>query len=115
VNFDTGKDSLDLAGLAFVSGATAVVSGSTLVLTDGGHAYDFALGGSVAPSYVVTKDGTGTLITADPPPMGEAARLVQAMATFGEPDEAALTTIGSSFAPWHGSPIALPAVKVPHA
>jgi len=95
LDFSSGEDSIDLAGLAFVSGATAVVSGSTLVLTDGGATYDFTLGGSIAPSYVVTKDGTGTLITADPPPMGDAARLVQAMATFGASTDSPAAITGS--------------------
>jgi len=95
LDFSSGEDAVDLAGLAFVSGATAVVGGSTLVLTDGGHAYDFTLGGSIAPSYVVTKDGTGTLITADPPAMGDAARLVQAMATFGASTDSPAALTGS--------------------
>ena len=42
------NDFIDLRSIAFVSGATASVSGSTLVLTDGGNTYKFKLAGSIA-------------------------------------------------------------------
>jgi len=44
---------------------------------------------------VVAQDGSGTLITADPPTGTDAARLVQAMATFGPLAESPATVTGS--------------------
>lgn len=73
-NFNQSFDGLDLRGVTFVSGATAVVSGSTLVVSDGGHTYDFTLGGSLGSTYVVTSDGAGGTLINDPhAPGGEAA------------------------------------------
>ena len=46
-------------GLAYASGATAVVSGSVLKLTEAGKTYLFNLGGTTAGSYTVTNDGAG--------------------------------------------------------
>ena len=66
-NFDQTFDGLDLRGVAFVSGATAVVSGTTLVVTDGGKVYDFKLGGTIGASYHVTSDGHGGTLVYDPP------------------------------------------------
>ena len=60
-------DGLDLRGVAFVSGATAVVSGTTLAVTDGGKVYDFKLGGTIGASYHVTSDGHGGTLVYDPP------------------------------------------------
>src|SRR5216684_4212159 len=42
-----------------VSGATAVVNGSTLMVSDGGNTYDFKLAGSIGGTYGVTSDGHG--------------------------------------------------------
>jgi fibronectin-binding autotransporter adhesin len=66
-NFDQTFDGLDLRGVAFVSGATAVVSGSTLVVTNGGETYDFKLAGTLGASYKVTSDGHGGTLVNDPP------------------------------------------------
>jgi autotransporter passenger strand-loop-strand repeat protein/autotransporter-associated beta strand protein len=61
-NFSGSNDFIDLRGLAFVSGASATVSGGVLTLSDGGHAYKFDLGGSIGSAgtlYPVTSDGHG--------------------------------------------------------
>jgi hypothetical protein len=63
-NFDAASDILDLKGIAFVSGAKAVLSGATLTVTDGGKVYDFTLAGTAATTYGASNDGTGgTLVT----------------------------------------------------
>ncbi len=85
-NFDKVSEGLDLEGQAFVSGATATLSGHTLTLVDGGYAASFTLRGtstsSYASSYLVTSDGTGgTLIT---PGVQPATMLAHAMARFGD-------------------------------
>ncbi len=66
-NFDKSFDGLDLRAVTFVTGATAVVSGTTLVVTDGGNKYDFQLGGTLGASYSVTSDGAGGTLINDPP------------------------------------------------
>jgi hypothetical protein len=110
LDFSSPSEDIDLAGLPYVSGASAAVSGSTLVLTDGGKTYDFALGGTSASSYVVTKDGSGTLITADPPAANSTAQLVQAMATFGA-TESPGAAIDSSLVSAHVPLIAEPGAR----
>jgi len=91
-NFSGSGEEVDLAGLSFVAGATAVVSGSTLVLTDGGQTYAFGLAGTTAASYtVVSATGGGTLIETS---ASEAvARFTQAAAAF------APTAAGSALVP----------------
>jgi autotransporter passenger strand-loop-strand repeat protein len=49
-----------------VFGATAVVGGSTLMVSDGGNAYDFKLAGSLTGTPSVTSDGHGGALF-DPP------------------------------------------------
>jgi len=86
-NFAGSAARLDLAGLIYVSGATAAVSGSTLILTDAGAKYHFRLAGSVAGAYAVASDGNGgTLITPETPSAVAVRRAViaQSMATFGD-------------------------------
>jgi hypothetical protein len=76
-NFSDAHDGIDLRSIAFVSGASATLSGSILTVSDGGHTYGFTLAGSMAGTYVVTSDGHGgTLI--EPPVAG----FVQALAGF---------------------------------
>jgi hypothetical protein len=105
-NFDEEYDILDLKGLAFVSGATAVLSGSTLALTDGGAVYDFQLAGTAAAAYAAITDGSGgTMIkastTTQVPASHVHASFVQAMAAFGADASAPLggyvtsTTLGN--------------------
>ena len=52
-------ETLDLDSIAYVSGAKAVVTGTTLVVTDGSTKYDFRLRGAIASSYAVMKDASG--------------------------------------------------------
>jgi len=69
VNFGSG-DKLDLNGVAFHSGATAVLSGSTLLVTSGSTSEQFTLTNGAA-NFVVTSDGIGAtpgvLVTPDGP------------------------------------------------
>ncbi len=63
-----GAATLDLQGLAFVSGSTSatVVNSNTLQVTNGTTTLDFKLTGTVAASYNVGDPPGGTLISADP-------------------------------------------------
>jgi autotransporter passenger strand-loop-strand repeat protein len=62
-NFNGADEDIDLRSIAFVSGASAKIVGSTLVLTDGGKTYSFKIAGGVAGAYPVLSDGHGgTLI-----------------------------------------------------
>ncbi|WP_174300583.1 hypothetical protein [Caulobacter sp. S45] len=80
-NFQDPLDRLDLAGLAFVSGATAKSVGGVLTLTDGAYKASFKLAETEATKYAVGSDGKGgTLIRAA---TGAGTRsLVQAAAAF---------------------------------
>jgi fibronectin-binding autotransporter adhesin len=92
-NFSGANEDIDLRSIAFVSGASATVSGSTLVLTDGGATYKFRLGGSIASAYPVLSDGHGgTLI--DP----GVVSFAQIAAAFAPPG-AAKTALVSAAAP----------------
>ncbi len=85
-NFSGANDYIDLRSIAFVSGATASVSGSTLVLTDGGNTYKFKVAGSTAALYPVLSDGSGgTLIDPEgsgPPISPHATSFAHTMAGF---------------------------------
>jgi len=62
-NFNGANEDIDLTSVAYVSGATATVVGSTLVLSDGGKTYTFDIAGTTADAYPVLSDGHGgTLI-----------------------------------------------------
>jgi autotransporter passenger strand-loop-strand repeat protein len=78
-NFSGANDDIDLRSVAFVAGASARVSGSTLVLTDGGATYKFKLAGSIVGSFPVVSDGHG--------------------GTLIDPRVVAFTQAGASFAP----------------
>jgi hypothetical protein len=102
-NFTSSTDFLDLRGLAYVAGASAKVSGSTLTLTDGGRTEKFTLTGETAATFTVTSDGHGgTLIapTAPPTPAVDAkvVAFTHAAAAFA-PSDAARTALASSTAP----------------
>ena len=104
-NFDKTSEDLDLAGQAFVSGATATLSGHTLKLVDGAYSAKFVLSGtsasSYASSYIVTSDGLGgTLIEAESASGAVAAggrivALAHAMATFDAARHAGVTVLSS--------------------
>jgi autotransporter passenger strand-loop-strand repeat protein len=90
-NFSGANEDVDLRSLAYVAGAAATVSGSTLVLTDGGKTYKFNVAGTTG-AYTVTSDGRGgTLI--DP----EAVAFTHAAAAFA-PSDAGKTALVSSTA-----------------
>ena len=91
MDFDSPYDQIDLAGVAFTSGATANVHGTTLTLTDGGYVASFNLSGTVATHYQVTSDyQSGTYIM---PVASGADALTQAAASFGA-SPAAVTPLG---------------------
>jgi autotransporter passenger strand-loop-strand repeat protein len=79
-NFKQTFDALDLRGVAFVSGATAVVTGSKLVVADGGKTYDFALSGTSGSTFQVTTDFHGGALIR---PAATPKASVQAMAAVG--------------------------------
>ena len=86
-SFDAADDRLDLRSVAFVKGATATVSGSTLTVRDGTYTAAFTLTGSKAAAYVVGADGAGgILVHAAATP--SAAALTEAAAGFGAPSQA---------------------------
>ena len=65
VDFNSSTKRVDLLSQAYVSGATATVSGTTLTLIDGAYTAKFKLSASEATRYVVASDGKGgTLIHA---------------------------------------------------
>jgi autotransporter passenger strand-loop-strand repeat protein/autotransporter-associated beta strand protein len=99
VDFSGAHEDIDLRSIAFVAGATATVSGSTLVLNEGGATYKFKLGGTIAGAYPVLSDGHGgTLI--DP----QVARFAQTAAAFA-PSDAAKTALVSSASPIGQTPL----------
>jgi autotransporter passenger strand-loop-strand repeat protein len=97
-NFSGANEDIDLTSIAFVSGASATVVGSTLVLTDGGKTYTFDVAGGIADAYPVLSDGHGgTLI--DP----KAIAFTQTAAAFA-PSDAAKTAPVSSTSPMAHTP-----------
>ena len=60
-------DTIDLRGLGFAAGATAVVSGNTLTVSSGSKSESFILAGASVDSASVANDGSGgVLVTAQP-------------------------------------------------
>jgi hypothetical protein len=104
-NFSGADEDIDLRSLAFVSGATATVSGGVLVLIEGGKTYSFDLAGPTAATYAVTSDGHGgTLI--DPAAVDPGVvRFTQAAAAFA-PADAAKTALVSAASPAGQTPFA---------
>jgi hypothetical protein len=98
-DFAGAHEALDLSNLAFVSGASATVVGSTLVL-NGGKIYKFELGGSTAGAYAVASDGHGGSLI-DP----KTVAFAQAAAALA-PSAAARTALVSSTAPVVQTPFA---------
>jgi len=102
-NFSSAGEDVDLRSIAFVSGASATVVGSTLVLTDGGKTYTFDIAGTMADAYPVLSDGhggtlidpTGAAPTAIDP---KALAFTHAVAAFA-PADAAATALVSSTSP----------------
>jgi autotransporter passenger strand-loop-strand repeat protein len=93
-NFSGANEDIDLRSIAFVSGASATLSGSSLVLSDGGKTYRFHLAGSIAGAYPVLSDGHGgTLIDPDAVAFGQAAAALSPSHAGG----ACATSSGGSF------------------
>jgi len=104
-NFDSAGEDIDLRSIAYVSGASATVVGSTLVLTDGGKTYKFEIAGGAAGAYPVLSDGHGgTLI--DP----EVTRFAHSLAAFA-PSDAAKTALVPSASPAAQTPFVHAAVS----
>jgi len=82
-DFDATSTFIDLAGLAFVSGARASLSGDILTLRDGGYSAAFNLAGSAANKYSVLSDGAGGTEIRAAAGSTAAPLLVHAMASFG--------------------------------
>ena len=100
-DFDSRLDHVDLHDQAYVAGATATVSGSTLTLHDGAYTAQFTLGGEQAKGYVVSHDAAGgTLIRARGAP---SSAIVEAAAGF----DADRSPIHGASAP-HGSALFTP-------
>jgi autotransporter passenger strand-loop-strand repeat protein len=102
-NFSATNEDIDLASIPFVAGATATVSGSTLVLSDGGKTYKFSLAGSIAGAYPVLSDSHGdTLIDPQARAPDAASQQVlafaQAAAAFA-PTDAARTALFHAASP----------------
>jgi hypothetical protein len=88
-SFASTKDRLDLAGIAFASGATATSGTGVLKLSEGGEVYRFKLAGAIGSSFSVVDDGHGgTLIKV------AVAGMVQAAASLA-PSTAAATPTSS--------------------
>jgi hypothetical protein len=92
-DFSGAHEDIDLRSIAYVAGASATVTGSRLLLTDGGKTYTFIVGGTIAGAYSVLSDGHGgTLI--DP----KAVAFTHAAAAFA-PADAGKTALVSSTEP----------------
>jgi autotransporter passenger strand-loop-strand repeat protein len=102
-NFSGAHEDIDLRSIAFVSGASATVSSSTLILTDGGKTYKFKLAGSMAGAYPVLSDGHGgTLIdpiTAAPKTTDPTVLAFAHTAAAFAPSDAANSALVSSTSP----------------
>ena len=108
LNFSAAGEDIDLRSIAYVSGASATVSGGVLVLSDGGNVYKFKLAGTTAGAYPVTSDGHGgTLI--DP----KALAFTHSLAAFA-PSDAAKTALVSSTSPAGQTPFAHAAASAGH-
>ncbi len=104
-NFDETWDALDLKALAFVSGATATLKGSTLVVSNGGHVYDFSLAGTGATAYGAKSDDSGgTLVR---PTTASQIVFAQAMAALAPEPAAAHETAWSAHDRRDGLPAAV--------
>jgi autotransporter passenger strand-loop-strand repeat protein len=112
-DFSGANDDIDLRSIAYVAGATATVSGTTLVLVDGGQTYKFNLEGSIAGAYPVLRDGSGGTLIDPPAPDPAVARFTQAAAAFA-PSGAGKTALVSSTSPVGQSPFLHTAASAGH-
>ena len=117
-NFNSAGEDIDLRGVAFVSGASATVVGSTLVLHDGGKTYTFDIAGTTAGAYPVLSDGHGgTLIdptAAAPKALDPKVLAFTHTAAAFAPSDAARTALVSSTSPAGQTPFAHAAASAGH-
>jgi hypothetical protein len=99
-NFADTNAGIDLRGLTYVAGASAVVDGSTLELSDGGKTYGFDLDGDATARYAVTSDGHGGVL------INPAVTLFAQAAAALAPTAAAKTALASATAPVAQTPFA---------
>ena len=86
-DFSASGEVADLAALAYVSGASATLSGATLTLTDGTRNYGFHVAGAkAAGAYQVTSDGHGGT---------EIAALIEVAAAFAPAPAGSAATISA--------------------
>jgi fibronectin-binding autotransporter adhesin len=104
-NFSGAEEAIDLRSLAFVSGASATVSGAVLVLSDGGKTYRFDLAGTTATTYAVTSDGHGGTLIDTPAIDPKVVAFNQAAAAFA-PSDSAKTALVSATSPAGQTPFA---------
>jgi autotransporter passenger strand-loop-strand repeat protein/autotransporter-associated beta strand protein len=101
IDFDSASATyVDLAGQAFVAGATATLSGHTLTLRDGAYTAAFTLAGTGASKYAVVSDGAGGIEIRAATGSTKTPLLAQAAAGFtvsGAP--AGLSTVSAGGAP----------------
>jgi autotransporter passenger strand-loop-strand repeat protein len=101
-DFSGANEDIDLRSLAFVSGASATVLGSTLVLTDGGKTYTFDIAGTTAGAYPVLSDGHGGTLIDPATAVGSKAidpkvtLFAQATAAFAPPDAATAALVSGA-------------------
>jgi hypothetical protein len=73
------NDAIDLTGLTYKAGATAVVTGSNLAVTSDGVTENFTLSSPGATNFYARQDsGTGTIVTDTPPCYARGARILTA-------------------------------------
>jgi autotransporter passenger strand-loop-strand repeat protein len=108
-NFSGAHEDIDLRSIAFVAGASATLTGTTLVLSDSGKTYKFKLSGTMAGAYPVLSDGHGgTLIDPTTAPKVLDPRVTlfaQATAAFA-PSDAVKTALVSGTSPTGQTPFA---------
>jgi len=95
-DFDSAVDALDLRGLAYVSGATAVASGGVLTVTDGSEVLHFKLEGAVYPSFVASSDGDGGLVVREQQALTISAGVTSSGLTVGSGDQLTVLSGGEA-------------------
>ncbi len=107
VDLDRAGTAVDLAGLAFVAGAKATLSGHTLTLTDGAYSASFTLSGHAASKYAVVSDSAGGTLIRAAAGSTVTPLLVHAMAAFADarrPGVAQITPASASPPTWVATP-----------
>jgi autotransporter passenger strand-loop-strand repeat protein len=101
-DFSGAHEDVVLTSIAYVTGATAAIVGSTLVLTDGANTYTFNVAGTTAVSYPVLDDNG--VVEIDPRAISpKVIAFAHAAAAFA-PSDAANTALVSSTSPTAHTP-----------